>query len=44
MFGRGDQIVLLTVLVPKKLTSKQRRLIEELDKEMKKEKNSWWKL
>ncbi|MBU1203263.1 molecular chaperone DnaJ [Patescibacteria group bacterium] len=31
--GRGDQIVIVNVDVPSKLTKKQRKLLEELDKE-----------
>jgi len=33
-FGTGDQLVHITVTVPKKLTRKQRELVEELDKEL----------
>ncbi len=45
-FGmRGDQLVHITVTVPKKLTRSQRELIEELGKEFNREssKGSWWK-
>lgn len=35
-YGRGDQLVHITVTVPKKLTRKQRQLIEQLDEELKK--------
>ena len=40
--GRGNQIVIVNVDVPQKLTRKQKQLIEELDKEMWKDKKSWW--
>lgn len=33
-FGRGDQLVHITVTVPKRLSRKQRQLIEQLDEEM----------
>ena len=33
-FGRGDQLVHITVMVPKRLSRKQRQLIEQLDEEM----------
>ncbi|MCK4582190.1 molecular chaperone DnaJ, partial [Candidatus Bathyarchaeota archaeon] len=33
-FGQGDQLVHVTVTVPKRLTRKQRQLIEELDREL----------
>jgi molecular chaperone DnaJ len=33
-FGRGDELVHVTVIVPKKLSRKQRQLIEELNDEM----------
>ncbi len=45
-FGmRGDQLVHITVTVPKKLTRSQRELIEELGKELHREssKGSWWR-
>ncbi|MFQ6054093.1 MAG: DnaJ C-terminal domain-containing protein, partial [Candidatus Bathyarchaeia archaeon] len=45
-FGRGDQLVHINVVVPKRLTKRQRRLIEELAKEFGDEeprKRSWWK-
>lgn len=35
-YGRGDQLVHVTVTIPKKLNRKQRQLIEELDKELRK--------
>ncbi len=35
-FGRGDQLVYVTVKIPKKLSRKQRKLIETLDEELKK--------
>jgi molecular chaperone DnaJ len=35
-FGRGDQLVHITVTVPKKLTRKQRQLIEELGEQLNK--------
>ena len=40
--GRGNQIVIVNVDVPTKLSRKQKQLIEELDKEMGKDKKSWW--
>ncbi len=40
--GRGDQVVIVQVDVPTKLTKKQKQLIEELDKELKSSKKSWW--
>ncbi|MBN2334664.1 molecular chaperone DnaJ [Candidatus Bathyarchaeota archaeon] len=33
-FGSGDQLVHITVLVPKRLSRKQRQLLEELEKEL----------
>jgi molecular chaperone DnaJ len=36
--GRGDQLVNLRVVVPKKLTEEQRRLLTELSKTMPREK------
>ncbi len=39
--GRGDQIVKIEIAVPNKLNSKQKALIEELDKELG-GKKSWW--
>jgi molecular chaperone DnaJ len=33
-YGRGDQLVHITVTIPKKLTRKQRQLIRELDEEL----------
>jgi molecular chaperone DnaJ len=33
-YGRGDQLVHITVTIPKKLTGKQRKLIEQLDEEL----------
>jgi len=43
-FGRGDQLVHINVLVPKKLTRRQRELMEALAKELgtEKSKRSWW--
>jgi molecular chaperone DnaJ len=42
-FGKGDQLVHVSVLVPKKLTRRQREIIEELGKELKTEpKRAWW--
>jgi len=43
-FGRGDQLVHINVLVPKKLTRRQRELMEDLAKELgtEKSKRSWW--
>ena len=45
-FGRGDQLVHISVRVPEKLTGRQRELIEELAKEFGTEepgKRSWWR-
>ena len=39
--GRGDQIVIVNVDVPTKLSKKQKQLLEELDKELG-NKKSWW--
>jgi molecular chaperone DnaJ len=43
-FGKGDQLVHINVLIPKKLSRKQRDLVEELGKEMGplKKKRAWW--
>jgi molecular chaperone DnaJ len=43
-FGKGDQLVHINVLIPKKLNRKQRELVEELGKEMGplKKKRAWW--
>jgi len=40
--GRGDQIVIINVDVPTKLTKKQKQLIEELDKEFSGKEKSWF--
>lgn len=40
--GRGDQIVTIHIDVPKKLTKKQKQLIEELDKELGGKKKGWF--
>ncbi len=42
--GKGDQLVHVNVIVPKKLTKRQRELIRELGKEFKDEKKrrAWW--
>jgi molecular chaperone DnaJ len=43
-FGRGDELVHITVKVPEKLSQKERELIEELGKEIQTRKDkSWWK-
>ncbi|UCH56846.1 MAG: molecular chaperone DnaJ [Candidatus Bathyarchaeota archaeon] len=44
-FGKGDQLVHITVQVPEKLTKKQRELIEELGKEFesKSNKGGWFR-
>lgn len=39
--GRGNQIVIVNVDVPKKLTKKQKQLLEELNKEFSSNKKSW---
>jgi molecular chaperone DnaJ len=43
-FGKGDQLVHINVVVPKKLNRKQRQLIEELGKELdnKTGRKAWW--
>ena len=33
-YGRGDQLVHITVTVPKRLSGKQKKLIEQLDEEL----------
>jgi molecular chaperone DnaJ len=38
--GRGDQIVVINVDVPTKLSKKQKQLLEELDKEL--AKKNWF--
>lgn len=40
--GRGDQIVTIHIDVPKKLTKKQKQLIEDLDKELGGKKKGWF--
>ena len=42
-FGRGDQLVHITVSVPKKLNKKQKKLIEELGEELNKAKKGFWR-
>jgi molecular chaperone DnaJ len=37
-FGKGDQLVHITVSVPKKLSRKERQLIQELQEELGKKK------
>ena len=43
-FGKGDQLVHVNVLIPKKLTRRQRELVKELGKEFKNEpkRRAWW--
>jgi len=43
-FGKGDQLVHINVLIPKKLNRRQRELVEELEKEMgdQSKKRAWW--
>jgi molecular chaperone DnaJ len=42
-FGKGDLLVHINVVVPKKLNRKQRKLIEELEKEFEEGKRrAWW--
>ena len=44
--GRGDQLVHIDVMVPRKLTKRQRELVEELSKELgtdEPKKDSWWR-
>jgi molecular chaperone DnaJ len=40
--GRGDQVVIINVDVPTKLSKKQKQLLEELNKELIKDKKSWF--
>lgn len=40
--SRGDQIVIVNVEVPKKLTKKQKELLEQLDNELNSKKRSWF--
>jgi len=40
--GRGNQIVIVNVNVPKKLTKKQKELLEELNKEFSDKKKGWF--
>ncbi|MBT6690922.1 molecular chaperone DnaJ [Candidatus Parcubacteria bacterium] len=40
--GRGDQIVIINVDVPTKLSKKQKKLLEELNEELIKDKKSWF--
>ena len=40
--GRGDQIVIINVDVPTKLTKKQKKLLEELNEEFVKDKKFWF--
>jgi len=44
-FGRGDQLVHINVRIPKKLTRRQRELIEELGKEfgVESKRGPWWR-
>jgi molecular chaperone DnaJ len=44
-FGKGDQLVHVRVIIPKKLSKRQRDLIRELSKEFedKTKKRGWWK-
>jgi molecular chaperone DnaJ len=45
-FGKGDQLVHISVSVPKKLNRRQRRIVEDLDKELgpnPKRKAWWWR-
>jgi molecular chaperone DnaJ len=43
-FGKGDQLVHINVLIPKKLNRRQRELVEELEKEIgdQSKKRAWW--
>jgi DnaJ-class molecular chaperone len=43
-YRKGDQLVHIRILVPKKLSKKQRQIIEELGKELESKPNSraWW--
>lgn len=43
-YGRGDELVHISVKVPEKINKRQRELIEELGKELKKDEKPWWKL
>jgi len=45
-YGRGDELIHVTVRVPEKLTKRQRELMEELSKELEAEeprRRQWWK-
>lgn len=42
-FGRGDQLVHITILVPKRLNKKQKKLITELEEELNKSNKSFWR-
>jgi molecular chaperone DnaJ len=43
-FGKGDQLVHVTVVIPKKLSRRERELIQELGKELGDEprRRPWW--
>ena len=43
-FGKGDQLVHINVIIPKKLNRRQRELVEELEKEIgdRSKKRAWW--
>ena len=43
-FGKGDQLVHINVIIPKKLNRRQRELVEELEKEIgdQSKKRAWW--
>lgn len=45
-FGKGDELIHISVIIPRKLTKKQRELIEELDKETERseENKPWWRI
>lgn len=40
--NRGDQIVIVQVFVPTKISKKQKQLIEELQRELEKDNKNWW--
>lgn len=45
-YGRGDELIHVNVMIPTKLTKKQRELIEELDKETERasDNKTWWRI
>lgn len=41
-YGRGNQIVTVVIEVPRRVTERQRKLLEEFDKEEEKKGRGWW--